>query len=183
MLLILTLLFAMSPYTARQRPLGSTVTVEGFVVVPSGKFRSFMGDNGFVLGNSVTGIYVATDKKGYWSMGTAVEVHGVLRDDHGLLVLHPFDIREGKGRELVRPRKITLSQVDEAREGQLVQIEGEVARAPASDLPAGYKVFLRGSPEVQIFFPATVPPDPALFTPGRMVRFRVDFTDANTFFT
>ncbi len=170
LLLILTLL-SLSPQQARQRPLGSTVVVDGFVTVPSGVFRSFRQDEGFVLGNDITGIYVATQNRGYRSLGSAVEVRGQLADDHGLLILRATDIRPKKGRSLVRPRRITLAQVDEAHEGQLVRLEGEVARAPLNDLPSGHKLVLK-DPQgtVQVFFPATVVPDLALLRPGQRVR-------------
>jgi len=171
MLLVILTLLSLSPQQARQRPLGSTVVVDGFVTVPSGAFRSFRQDEGFVLGNDITGIYVATQKKGYRSLGSAVEVRGQLADDHGLLILRATDIRLKKGRSLVRPRKITLAQVDEAHEGQLVRLEGEVARVPMNDLPSGYKLFLKGSPGgTQVFFPATVVPDLALLRPGQKIQ-------------
>ncbi len=171
-LITVALILAMSPHQARRRPVGSTVVIDGFVTVQSGAFNSFMNDNGFVLGDALTGIYVATNNKGYRSLGTALEVRGTLTDQNGLLVLRANDIRLAKGHSLMRPRKIELSQVDEIREGQLVRIEGEVARAPVRDLPAGYKVFLRdpSKGEVQVFFPAQIPPDPELIAPGRMVR-------------
>jgi hypothetical protein len=173
MLITVVLLLAMSPHNARTRPLGSTVTLEGFVTVQSGVFSSFMNDNGFVLGDALSGIYVATDNKGYRSIGTALVVRGVLADHNGLLILRATDIRLAKGRSLFRPRKIELDQVDEMREGQLVQVEGELARAPVNDLPAGYKLFLRQAPgtrEVQVFVPASVRLDKALLTPGRRLR-------------
>ena len=83
-----------------------------------------------MLGNDITGIYVATQNRGYRSLGSAVEVRG-----------------------------------------QLVRLEGEVARAPVNDLPSGHKLVLK-DPQgtVQVFFPATVVPDLALLRLGQRVR-------------
>ena len=52
-----------------------------------------------------------------------------------------------------------------------MRLQGVVARPPVNDLPAGYKMFLRGrEKEVQIFLPASVPPDLDLLHPGRLVE-------------
>lgn len=166
------LLLALTPHQARQRPLGSTVTVDGFVTVPSGVFNSFMQDQGFVLNDPISGIYSQTQNKGYRSLGSAVEVRGELAEEHGLLVLRARHIRLKRGHRLISPRRIELSQVDEIREGQIVRLEGEVARPLVDDLPAGYKLFLRGAGtnEVQVFLPPSVHPDPAMLTPGRRLE-------------
>ena len=133
---------------------------------------NFMQDQGFVLSDPISGIYVKTQNKGYRSLGSAVEVRGELAEEHGLLVLRARDIRLKKGHRLISPHRIELSQVDEIREGQIVRLEGEVARPLVNDLPAGYKLFLRGAGrgEVQIFLPPSVRPDPALLTPGRRLE-------------
>ncbi len=147
------LLLAMSPHTARSRELGSTVTVEGYVTVQSGVYNDVLGDNGFVLGNAATGLYVATDKKSYHSLGTALEVRGVLADHQGLLVLRAREIRLAKGRSLVRPEPIKLTELNESTEGRIVQLTGEIAAPPVPDT-GGFRFTLRdGSAEATVYLP------------------------------
>lgn len=167
------LLLALSPHVARKRALGDSVTVEGWVGSNSGAFSSLMnGDNGFMLSSPATGIYVTTKSKAFYSVGTELEVKGILADDgHGLLTLRAYSIRRVKGRRLIKPDSMPLSHVSEATEGRLVCVEGEVARPLVSDLPYGHKLFLtRDGAELQIFLPAQVRPDAALLTPGRTLR-------------
>jgi hypothetical protein len=172
MLLVLTLFLSLTPYQARSRPVGSDITLEGFVTVPSGVFSSFMGDNGFVLSDKITGIYVVTDNKGYRSLGSAVEVTGRLADNgHGLLVLRARSIRPQKGRSLIRPWKMDSPALHEVYEGKLVQAQGEVLRF-SDDLPYGHKLFLRlaSGKEMQVFLPVGTKPDAALLAPGRRLE-------------
>ena len=116
-MLFVALALALSPIQARQQPVGSMVFVEGYVTVPSGAFESFIRDRGFVIGDERAGIYVTTQDAGLREAGSAVEVRGVLADEHGLLVLRATEIRTGKGRHVVQPRRISLSEVDEEHEG------------------------------------------------------------------
>lgn len=165
------LLLALEPHEARKRPVGSQITLTGFVTVPSGVFSSFRQDNGFVLGDVVTGIYVATDNKGYRSLGSAVEVHGTLADDgHGMLIFRARRIEPLKGRRLIRPWKHDGQALSEFHEGKLLETEGEVVRY-ASDLPYGNKLFLqRDGREIQVFLPAQVRLPEELVKPGRRLR-------------
>jgi len=165
------LLVALEPYHARQRPLGSQITLTGYVTVPSGVFSSFLNDNGFVLSDSITGIYVATDNKGYRGLGSAVEVSGTLADNgHGLLIFRARDIRLAKGRRLIRPWKHEGEALSEFHEGKLLETEGEVVRYQP-DAQYGNKLFLRrGSVDLQIFLPRQVTLAPDLTTPGKRLR-------------
>ena len=101
---LVLLLLALTPHQARQRPLGSTVTLEGNVTVPSGVFGSFMNDNGFVLSDPLSGIYVVTQNRAYRGLGSRVRVIGTLADTgHGLLVLRAVSITSEKGHRLIKP--------------------------------------------------------------------------------
>jgi hypothetical protein len=165
------LLLSLDPHVARQRPIGSWVTVEGFVTVPSGLFSSFLGDNGFVLGDGITGIYIATDAKTYRSLGSAVEAKGMLADNgHGMLVLRASTIRADRGRKLVKPWKHESDKLDEFYEGKLVETEGVVTRF-VPDRPYGDKLFLkRGADELQVFLPVGVRPADEMLKPGQAIR-------------
>ena len=169
------LLLALTPHQARQRPLGSTVTLEGNVTVPSGVFRSFMNDNGFVLSDPLSGIYVATENRAYRSLGSSLRVIGTLVDNgHGLLVLRAVSITSEKGHRLIKPWPVSGPRLDEFYEGKIVQTEGVVIRIE-NDLPAGHKLFLHpsrpgSSQEMQVFLPPSVEVDPALLTAGRRIQ-------------
>ena len=171
MLPLLAVLLALTPHQARSRPEGSSITLEGHVTVPSGIFASFMGDNGFVLGDHITGIYVATDNRGYRSMGSAVEVTGTLADNgHGMLILRARAIRPQKGRSLFKPWPQERAALGEFYEGKIVRTEGEVLRL-TSDLPYGHKLFLRhAGGELQVFLPPGTRPAEALLAPGRRLQ-------------
>ncbi len=124
-------LLFLDPHKAREKPLGSDVHLEGNVTVPSGALSSLMNDNGFVLGDHITGIYVVSAKKGYYSVGTALEVTGTLaRDSRGMLVLRARSISLQKGRRLVKPWKMASPSLSEFYEGKIVRAEGDVVSAP-----------------------------------------------------
>lgn len=174
------LLLALTPHQARQRPLGSTVALEGNVTVPSGVFHSFMNDNGFVLSDPLSGIYVVTQNRAYRSLGSSVRVIGTLADNgHGLLILRAVSITSEKGHRLIKPWPVSGPRLDEFYEGKIVQTEGEVIRIE-DDLPAGHKLFLHPGPpapsapgpgaEMQVFLPPSVLVDPALLTAGRRLQ-------------
>lgn len=172
MVLLLAFLLALTPNQARKRPLGSDITLEGFVTVPSGAFQSFMSDNGFVLSDAITGIYVATDNKGYRSLGSAVEVTGTLADNgHGLLILKARSIRPQKGRRLIQPWPLEGNSLTELDEGKLLKATGVVLRL-TDDLPYGYKLWLKlpAGGEIQVFLPPATRPTGDLLTPGNHIE-------------
>ena len=172
MLPFLVVLLALSPEQARKLPLGSDITLKGFVTVPSGAFQSFLDDNGFVLGDATSGIYVATDDKGYRSLGSAAEVSGVLADNgHGLLVLKARSIRPRRGSRLIEPRILESNSLSEFHEGNLLKATGLVLRL-TNDLPYGYKLFLKlpKGGEIQVFLPPAARPTDDLLTPGRHIE-------------
>ena len=172
---LVLLLLALTPHQARQRPLGSTIALEGTVTVPSGVFGSFMNDNGFVLSDPLSGIYVTTENRAYRSLGSSLRVIGTLVDNgHGMLVLRAVSITSQKGHRLIAPWPVSGPRLDEFYEGKIVQTEGEVIRTE-SDLPAGHKLFLRRAssgpgPEMQVFLPPSVQVDPALLSAGRRIQ-------------
>ena len=168
----LVMLLALTPHQARQRPLGSTLALEGNVTVPSGVFGSFMNDNGFVLSDPLSGIYVTTENRAYRSLGASVRVIGTLADNgHGMLVLRAVSIASQKGHRLIAPWPVSGPRLDEFYEGKIVQTEGEVIRLE-NDHPAGHKLFLRRGPgpEIQVFLPPSVKLDAALLTAGRRIQ-------------
>lgn len=145
---------------ARNEPLGTVVTVEGSVTVPSGAYASSTFDQGFGIQDETAGIYVSTADNPNLNFHRRVRVTGVLGDDgFGQLVLRPAspaDVQRLPGAARVAPEAAATGDVSEATEGSLLKITGTVTRPIVNDLPYGYQVFVDdGSGETQIFIPAS----------------------------
>jgi len=145
---------------ARNEPLGTVVTVEGSVTVPSGDFSSSTFDQGFGLQDETGGIYVSTADNPNLNFHRRVQVTGVVGDDgFGLLVLRPAslaDVVTLGGASPVEPTVVATGDVSEATEGLLVEVTGVLSRPIVNDLPYGYQVFVNdGSGETQIFIAAS----------------------------
>src|SRR5690348_18414675 len=74
---------------ARSLPLGTVVTIDGSVTVPSGAFSSSTFDQGFAIQDRTGGIYVSTSDNLGFTLRQQVRVTGTLGDTvlPGLLVL------------------------------------------------------------------------------------------------
>ncbi len=145
---------------ARNQPLGTVVTVEGSVTVPSGAFTASTFDQGFAIQDETAGIYVSTSQNPNLNFNRRVRVTGVLADDgFGLLILRPAslaDVEKLPGGSLIKPDSVSTGDVGEATEGSLVEVTGTVTQPVRDDLPFGFSVFIDdGTGETQIFIPAS----------------------------
>ena len=150
---------------ARALPLGTVVTVEGSVTVPSGSFTASTFDQGFAIQDETAGIYVSTAFDSGLNFHHHVRVTGTLADDgFGLLVLKPAseaDVVKIPGATNIAPLAVATGDVSEATEGLLIEVEGVITRGPFKDLDFGFSVFIDdGSGETQIFIPATTGVNP-----------------------
>jgi len=169
---------ALSIAAARQLPLGTGVTVEGSVIVPSGAFASSTFDQGFGVQDATAGLYVSLATDLGLTVPRRVRVSGVLDDDgFGILVLRPAatsDVTLLSGAVPVAAAPVASGDVGEATEGSLVQVEGVITRPLGDDTPFGYSVFVDdGSGETQVFIPLTTGVDPfqlGYMQPGRRIR-------------
>ena len=139
---------------ARKMPLGTVVTVEGSVTVPSGTFASSFQDEGFAIQDLTAGIYVSTADNLGLRLRQRALVTGTLMDNGGLLILVPSrdsDVTvEGRG-AVVLPRFVRTAAVGEATEGLIVMVVGRITRLEG-DEPYGQKVFVNdGSGEIRVF--------------------------------
>ena len=94
--------------SARTSAPGSTVSIEGYVTVPSNIFRSATGESGFAIQEGADGIYVTRATDDGLSIGTRVRATGELADDgHGLLTLRATSVVPLTGRKSIgsMPRK------------------------------------------------------------------------------
>ncbi len=144
---------------ARNLPLGTVVTVEGSVTVPSGDFSASTFDQGFAIQDETGGIYVSTSDNPNLNFHRRVRVTGVVGDDgFGVRVLRPAslaDVQTLPGASRVEPQPVATGDVSEATEGLLLEVTGTVTRI-VNDLPYGYQVFVDdGSGETQIFIAAS----------------------------
>ncbi len=165
---------------ARDLPLGTEVTVQGAVTVPTAAFTSSTFDRGFALQDATAGIYVSTSFDAGLNLLRRVRVTGTLDDDgFGLLVIRPADasgVDPLFGFAAVPATPVATGDVSEDTEGLLVVVEGTVTSGPTNDLPFGYSVFVDdGSGETQIFIPASTGINPfrlPYIAPGREIRVR-----------
>ena len=159
---------------ARSLPLGTIVTIDGVVTVPSGAFSSSTFDQGFAIQDRTGGIYVSTPDNLGFDLRQQVRVTGKLADTvlPGLLVL--VDVTavktHGSGPK-VQPLPVATGDVGEDTEGKLVTITGTITQPVINDLPFGFIIFINdGSGEVHSFVCASTGIDVSLLIPGQTVE-------------
>lgn len=141
---------------ARALPLGTVVTVQGSVTVPSGAYSSSTFDQGFTIQDKTAGIYVSVATDLGLGLGRQVEVTGPLADNGtGVLTIVPADLGDvvvgGLGRRIAPQREATAS-ISEATEGLLVRVEGTISAPIVPDPPFGTIIELDdGSGPIRIF--------------------------------
>ena len=159
---------------ARSLPLGTIVTIDGVVTVPSGAFSSSTFDQGFAIQDRTGGIYVSTPDNLGFGLRQQVRVTGRLADTvlPGLLVLVDVTAVKAHGSgPKVRPLPVATGAVGEATEGQLVTITGTITQPIINDLPFGFIVFINdGSGEVHAFVCASTGIDVSGLSPGQTVE-------------
>ena len=159
---------------ARSLPLGTVVTIDGSVTVPSGAFSSSTFDQGFAIQDRTGGIYVSTSDNLGFAPRQQVRVTGTLADTvlPGLLVL--VDVTEVKAHgngPKVHPLSLDTGDVNESTEGLLVRITGTITQPIVNDLPFGFIIFVNdGSGEVHIFVCASTGIDVSGLSPGQTIE-------------
>lgn len=143
--------------TARSLPLGTVVTVDGFVTVASGTFSSSTFDQGFAIQDRTGGLYVSVADNLGFAPRQQVRVTGKLADSFGLLVLIDVTDSKAHGRGPKVPvLAVATGAVGEATEGQLVKITGTLTQPVVNDLPFGFILVVNdGSGEVHSFVSAS----------------------------
>lgn len=159
---------------ARSLPLGTVVTIDGSITVPSGAFSSSTFDQGFAIQDNTGGIYVSVSDNLGLALRQRVLVTGTLDDSvvPGLLVL--VDVTEIKAHESgpkVQPLAVATGAVGEATEGQLVRITGTITQPIVNDLPFGFIIVVNdGSGEVNAFVSASTGIDVSDLSPGQTIE-------------
>jgi uncharacterized protein YdeI (BOF family) len=138
---------------ARSLPLGTVVTVDGSVTVPSGAFSSSTFDQGFAIQDHTGGIYVSVADNLGFAPRQQVRLTGQLADSNGLLILiNVTNIKAHGSGPKVQPLPVATGAVGEATEGKLVRIRGTITQPIFNDLPFGFIIFINdGSGEVHSF--------------------------------
>lgn len=132
---------------ARQRPLGTTVTVRGTVTVPTNAF-----DAGFAVQQGHAGIYVLDSFGVNRAIDDDVEITGTLVDSFGLLAIQPASITSLGHRDPIEPQHRKTGQVGESTEGRLLELQGQMVGDLIDDSPFGFKLDIDdGSGPIQIF--------------------------------
>src|SRR5215475_13432101 len=138
-------------------PLGTVVTVDGSVTVPSAAFSSSTFDQGFAIQDRTGGIYVSVADNLGFAPRQQVRVTGKLADSFGLLVLIDVTAIKAHGRgPKVQALPVATGAVGEATEGKLVKITGTITQPIVNDLPFGFIIAVNdGTGEVNSFVNAS----------------------------
>jgi uncharacterized protein YdeI (BOF family) len=159
---------------ARALPLGTSVTVEGSVTVPSGAFKSSISDEGFAIQDASGGIYVHMTENLGLRVRERVRVTGKLDESNGALTVAPAGANsvEALGRSsVVQPRRISTGKINETTEGLLVKVRGKITRPVGDDPPYGFRFFINdGSGEIQIYVSASTEINDQGLRPGSRVE-------------
>jgi DNA/RNA endonuclease YhcR with UshA esterase domain len=159
---------------ARSLPLGTAVTIDGSVTVPSGAFSSSTFDQGFAIQDRTGGIYVSTSDNLGFALRQQVRVTGTLADTllPGLLVLVDVtDVKAHGSGPKVQALPVTTGGVGEATEGSLVRITGTITQPIINDLPFGFIVIVNdGSGEINVFVCASTGIDVSGLSPGQTIE-------------
>ncbi len=144
---------------ARSENIGTQVTVEGYVTVPSGKFTGSSFDQGFAIQDSAAGIYVSVASNPALTLNQRVIVTGTLSSSFNQLMLSAdaADVQTLGGAKHIKPTAFNTGDINNHSEGLLVNVKGTVTSNPIDDLPYGWKFNMDdGSGEITIFIPSTV---------------------------
>ena len=173
---ITTPVFADGIADARIAELGTQVTIEGFVTVPSGRFTGFSFDQGFAIQDKEAGIYVSVADNPDLRLHQHIKVTGLLNSSYNQLVLSAGieDVEVLKRKRRIRPTRMQTGSINDDTEGTPVTVKGTVTQGPIDDLPYGYKFYMDdGSGEITIFIASTVDINPFELTwlvPGQKIR-------------
>lgn len=159
---------------ARSLPLGTVVTIDGAVTVPSGAFNSSTFDQGFAIQDRTAGIYVSTPDNLGFAPRQQVRVTGTLADTvlPGLLVLVDVTAVKAHGAgPKVRPLPVDIADVGEATEGSIVRITGTISQPIINDLPFGFIIILNdGTGVVNVFVCASTGIDVSGLSQGQTIE-------------
>lgn len=159
---------------ARTMALGTVVTVEGSVTVPSGLLSSGGSlDQGFAIQDRTGGIYVSVQTNLGLTLRQRVLVTGQLANSNGFLILVPASTGavEVRGRApRVRPLWLRTGSVGAANQGLLVRVVGTITQALAPDPPFGTQVVVDdGSGPLRIFVNTSTGIDLSGLAPGQLL--------------
>lgn len=159
---------------ARSLALGTVVTIDGVVTVPSGAFSSSTFDQGFAIQDRTGGIYVSTSDNLGFALRTQVRVTGTLADTvlPGLLVLVDVtDVKAHGSGPKIQPAAVSTGGVGEGTEGSLVRITGTISQPIVNDLPFGFIIVVNdGSGDINVFVCASTGINISGITQGQTIE-------------
>ena len=158
---------------ARTLPLGTVVTIDGSVTVPSGAFSSSTFDQGFAIQDGTAGIYVSTANNLGFMQRQQVRVTGTLADTvlPGLLVLIDVtDVKSHGAGPKIQPLPVSTGGVGESTEGSIVHISGTISQPIVNDLPFGFIIVVNdGSGDINVFVCASTGIDVSGLSQGQTI--------------
>ncbi len=128
---------------ARKQSLGTAVTVEGTITVPSGAFRSSFDDEGFQVQDKTGGMYVTIKTDLHLTVGqrvrlvakvseTALKFQILETDEKGVQIL--------SGTSHPKPVAVATGKIGEPILGQFIKIAGNVTKPVVEVAPFGFRV-------------------------------------------
>ena len=159
---------------ARALPLGTVVTIDGSVTVPSGAFSSSTFDQGFAIQDQTGGIYVSTPDNLGFAPRQQVRVTGTLADTvlPGLLVLVDVtDVKAHGSGPKVAAKPVSTGGVGEGTEGSIVRITATITQPIINDLPFGFIIIVNdGSGDLNVFVAASTGIDVGGLSQGQTIE-------------
>ncbi len=136
--------------SVRNLPIGSSVTVQGTVIVASGSFAS-SSPYGYAIQDNTSGIYIIDSIPSKFRLGELIKVTGTSQKTNGMLAINKRSVtRKGKSPHIA-PLLIRTGNVNNGTEGLLVHTGG-ILDSLKGDLPYGYKLFINdGSGTLTVF--------------------------------
>jgi uncharacterized protein YdeI (BOF family) len=159
---------------ARKLPVGTEVSIEGSVTVPSGLFSSSFGDQGFAIQDSTGGIYISVIHIGVAiDLQHRVSVAGRVAATGGLIEV---SLDQGGGIGFngeayrVKPQWERTGKVGPANQGALIYVVGIVTEPIVPDPPYGNKLYLDdGSGKLRVFVNTSTGIDLSGIAPGQLL--------------
>lgn len=146
--------FSGSIEEARAKGPDAVVTIEGYVTVPPASYTSMSLDLGFAVEDDCGGIWVKVTDDIDLKMGQRVRVTGTIYSRKKQLVLrsHVAYVEVLEGEHTVEPTYLEIGEVNMDSQGKLITVEGSVENVAISDMPFGWKYFLRDGKDYVVLY-------------------------------
>jgi cytochrome c-type biogenesis protein CcmE len=159
---------------ARKTPAGTRVTIAGAVTIPSALFKSSFEDDGFVIEDATSAIYVSVNGGRALKIGDSVRVTGQMSETNAQFVIVKADaapIAARARQQPIAPRRVAASGIGSQNIGQLVELSGAITTPIVNIPPAGYRFTVNdGQGDAVVYVSSSTGIPPERFANGARVR-------------